>query len=79
MLKKLYSKPEIQFEDFSICNSIAANCAMLANSTVETCKVEVDYAGDKMEVFANGICDFAYPKDVVCYHVPGPTYNIFAS
>jgi hypothetical protein len=86
-LKKIYSKPDIFFEDFSISTNIAAGCEekpSLYNDSVSACGVK--WAAD-VYIFTENI-DGCNRKLVdgqqgeyngLCYHNPSDNYNVFYS
>ncbi len=59
---KLYKKPEIIFEDFSLSTNIAAGCVAIANSAQGACYVSLDRVPglSGIRVFADPLvgCDF---------------------
>lgn len=82
-MKKNYSKPDILFESFSLCSSIAAGCARPIRTAVQMqCAL---MAGNRAiftdQVFA---CTFKAKDgsaqfDGLCYHVPTDYTNLFNS
>lgn len=80
-MKKTYSKPDIVFESFSLCTSIAAGCEAPVESdgTVKFGRVslftnELEACGRKPNQ------DGAFPEyNGLCYHNPSETYNAFTS
>ena len=82
-MKKNYSKPEIVFEDFSLCTNIAAGCEVkLDTPTANSCGYQPE--GLTYTIFLEGMngCDRKYPDGGykgVCYHVPTEDNNLFAS
>lgn len=81
-MKKVYSKPEIMFEDFTLSSSIAS-CDVQAESTMDQCAVE--FVPGVSYIFLEGmnICDVPIVdgsgEDGVCYHNPTPGNNLFNS
>lgn len=70
-MKKVYSKPEIMFEDFTVAASIAA-CDLTPKVAENVCPVEVEMDPfGKITIFASTDCQFTPPNpdDLVCYHV----------
>lgn len=76
-MKKLYSKPQIMFESFTLSTNIAADCEVkIYNHSSGTCAYEfTDEFGENWKVFTSDVLacgtnegDRAY--DNVCYHVP---------
>lgn len=83
-MKKVYSKPEILFEDFTVTTTISAGCDKKVNSTENVCVVEF---APGMNLFTSdvGACDTPiadgsddYGNDGLCYHVP-EDYDLFTS
>lgn len=79
-MKLTYEAPEILFEDFSLCASIAVGCEFKTSLQVE------DQCGYNMEgdiVFAEGISGCKYTPvpgdDTVCYHNPYDTNSLYTS
>lgn len=77
-MKKVYEKPEILFEDFSLSTHIAADCEVKPNDP------DLEYPGVGF-VFSTG-CD--WPVDTsggdgeynqICYHVVKDNVNVFQS
>lgn len=83
-MKKVYSKPEIMFEDFSLNNSITAGCNKIINNSAQTqCALLVEGIGNVFTTELATICtDFKVPDggyDGICYHVPVDTNDLFNS
>ena len=87
-MKKVYSKPEIMFEDFTLSTSIAGGCEHQdVTPTTSQTGCGLNFGPDV--IFVAGVCSTAEgvepygPDDGVyngiCYHVPGSYGNIFAS
>ncbi len=81
-MKKVYSKPEIIFEDFALSTNIAGNCEVKTNTPSQ---MQCAYYSDFDEaVFLDTIqaCS-TYPSEGVydgfCYHVPTEDKNLFNS
>ena len=76
MEKKTYSKPCVEFVDFSLSGSIAATCAHQGTNTdSNTC----GYLENGWIVYAqNSFCDFGTDLEF-CYHVPTADNSIFGS
>ena len=87
-MKKLYSKPEIMFEDFTLNENIAGNCASIVNNASKgSCAVMG--TGD-IAIFDGSVgpvCVYK-PEDMggttdewdgFCYHVPTEYNNLFNS
>lgn len=83
-MKKTYSKPDIQFESFSLCSSIAS-CAIPSYTPFQrTCGFKFDsfiiFTADVQGCSENGgvvIEDGAI--DGICYHNPSDLNNLFNS
>lgn len=82
-MKKNYSKPEIVFEDFSLCTSIAANCEFKNNGpSSNQCGYQPE--GLPYTIFLTGMsgCARKYTDggyNGICYHVPSEDSNLFNS
>ena len=84
-MKKVYSKPEIMFEDFSLNNSITVNCEKIAQAAEYECSYKVHTSDGTMNIFTSSaprVCtdveaDGAY--NGICYHVPTEANNVFTS
>lgn len=84
-MKKYYEAPVIQFEDFSMSTSIAANCeVIISNQSQGSCGV----TGFGQPIFTSGFPDACKKKvedgskpelDNACYHIPSALNNIFNS
>ena len=80
-MKKIYSKPEIMFEDFTLNENIAAGCEFKTSTQTEgDCGYPTDRQGVIFVVDVTG-CVYKQPdtNDSLCYHVPVTTANIFNS
>lgn len=90
-MKKNYVKPEIMFEDFSLSNSIAANCEKITRTQTENaCGYEIGISGQIVFIDENTGCNYTEVitdttgsyimngTNKVCYHVPDG-YNLFNS
>lgn len=78
-MKKVYSKPEIMFEDFSLSNSITVGCnAIVGGPTAGECAYEVESSRGTKYIFTAGmtnICTSPESDDEyngLCYHVFSP-------
>lgn len=84
-MKKTYAKPEIQFESFSVSNSIAANCGTINKSFGENACAYITVYGDKLiHVFTDELTSCTTKEadgdyNGVCYHVPSDAYGLFTS
>lgn len=79
-MKKTYTKPDIAFERFSLCSSIASCAVKIEGALGGTCGVEMD----DVFIFTEGVmgCHLAVPDDGsngVCYDVPFGNNNLFNS
>ena len=77
MEKKTYSKPCVEFVDFSLTGSIAATCVYQGNNTDgNTC----GYLDNGWTVYAIGsVCDIIVTNPNFCYHVPTEDESVFSS
>lgn len=84
-MKKIYSKPEIMFEDFSLSASIAAGCERIIDTkSIDVCGIpgtgsvvifNPDVSGsDCTDFYGND-----YKHDGFCYHLPENGPNLFSS
>ena len=81
-MKKVYSKPQIMFESFTLSTNIAAGCEFKTNTpSARQCGYGEDIFG--VSIFVDGItdCKAKYPDGYngLCYHVPTETTNLFNS
>ncbi len=81
-MKRVYSKPDIMFEDFSLSTSIAAGCEFSTNFAMDSC----GFKYGPYVIFMDGIygCEIPVPEgdpmfNGVCYHNPSDDKNIFSS
>ena len=82
-MKKVYSKPEIMFEDFTLSTSVAS-CEVPAESMMYECAVEfipgVMYLFDgQVSGCTTPVEDGSEEDNGICYHVPTPSNNVFGS
>lgn len=81
-MKKHYSKPDILFEDFSLCTSIAAGCGV-KNDLASYGVCGYDWEGST--VFVDGVngCIIQIgdtgKNDGPCYHNPSESTRLFGS
>ncbi len=85
-MKKVYSKPEIMFEDFTLSTSIAGGCDVQTNLPSQN-QCGMDFSG--LTVFMTGMtgCTDIAVENVggdgqwneICYHVPTGDQNLFTS
>lgn len=85
-MKKIYTKPEIYFESFSLSTSIAANCDKIISLPSQFACGIPDDNGLGMNVFSPGpSSDCVLPGDSnkeydgFCYHVPTEVNQLFNS
>ena len=84
-MKKVYAKPEIVFEDFSLCASIAVGCEVKTNlPTYErNCGIQVGGdRGSKIVFLDPNMCTHPQSNekyDTFCYHIPSEDQNLFNS
>lgn len=81
-MKKIYTKPEISFDNFGISSNFAlsASCTVEPNvSTRDTCGYDI--AGRHIFVAENTGCEYVSADGDfgVCYYVPTGDSNIFIS
>lgn len=85
-MKKIYTKPEIMFENFSLSTNISAGCEEITNlpSAEEGCGFLPDGRWAGGIIFnddGSGNCQ-STPSgqyDSLCYHAPYEAYNLFSS
>lgn len=83
-MKKTYTKPDIMFDSFSMCTSIASTCEVEAAFQQNVCGVQM---GENQTLFVTGldsVCswlveDGSAEFNFLCYHVPSDNYNVFGS
>lgn len=87
-MKKIYSKPEIMFEDFTLSENIAGDCEgePVGNPTRGSCAI---IGTGRQAIFSDRVsaCDFTPTElggtddmwDGLCYHVPTEYSNLFNS
>ena len=81
-MKKVYSKPNIVYEDFSPSTSIAAGCQYEADVVMYECGIEYDT--DMLFILDVEACNLPVEMmsgvfDEICYHNPSPGNNVFTS
>lgn len=83
-MKKVYSKPEIIFEDFALSTNIAGTCAVDTNlpSNPDGCGYLPE--GAPQVIFLTGMagCIRQFKDEEyngICYHVPNETNDLFNS
>lgn len=87
-MKKVYIKPEIMFEDFTLSTNIAGDCEgeFVNNATKGACAV-IGTGGVMIFSENMGVCEFtpgAFGQaddtwNGLCYHVPNAEHNLFNS
>lgn len=89
-MKKTYSAPMIEFEDFTLSTSIAVGCEVTTNHVIYACQYEIGRGSEKRNVFvAEYACDYSEgvireadgspSYNGICYHVPTESNNLFTS
>lgn len=79
IVKKFYSKPNVEFVNFSLAGSIAATCVYQGTETdVNTCGYTTEDSNG-WTFFAQDICDIAVGDKEFCYHVPTEDISVFGS
>lgn len=82
-MKKAYTAPEIQFEDFSLSATIAGTCERIVGTQSQgICGIE-GTGGIMMFTDQMNACDYTPPTedqwDGFCYHVPTELHTLFNS
>lgn len=84
-MKKTYSKPQIMFEDFTLCTNIAAGCAyvedVLPVQDQVGCGVKVGPDATDV-IFTDGLCYYGFDDgsyNNLCYYVPNSSTVLFGS
>ncbi len=82
-MKKLYTKPKVVFENFSLSTNIAS-CEVHANAERGSCGCEfIPGLTLFSDAVINGGCDIlaqdGIDNDGLCYHNPSDLYNVFKS
>lgn len=90
-MKKVYSKPEIIFEDFALSTNIAGNCGTKTGSPSEgQCAYKVEKTYGTWYVFTSSVtaCETSDGEldqledgiyNSICYHVPLDNTTLFNS
>lgn len=83
-MKKIYSKPEIAFESFAACTSIAAGCEAKPDTLTNYNSCGLDFSGEIVFAASLNGCRDTKIDDYgdyasICYHVPSDQNNIFNS
>lgn len=80
-MRKVYKKPEVVFVSFELSESISAGCEQISNQAEYACAVEDTMA--ELTYITEGItgCNYTPPNvyDLVCYHAPSDSANVFSS
>ena len=80
-MKKVYTKPEIIFDSFSLSTNIAGSCAVIFDGQAPyECGISDD--GPGLTIFTEDFCMVVPPDGLyngLCYHVPFENQNYFAS
>ena len=77
VVKKAYSKPNVEFVDFSLSGSIAATCTYQGTNTDSN---SCGYLDNGWILYATvGICDMIVTDPNFCYHVPTEETSVFSS
>lgn len=80
-MKKLYTKPKVVFENFSLSTNIAS-CEVHANAGKGSCGCEFIPG---LTLFTSNVdecvivAEDGVDNDGLCYHNPSDLYNVFAS
>ena len=84
-MKKVYSAPNIVFENFTLCNSIALNCEVKTDTKSQgDCGYAMEGVGWVFIVGMTG-CGVGITDDMslqfngFCYHVPVENQSLFNS
>lgn len=82
-MKKVYEKPLIVFENFSLSTSIAAGCEKTtALQYGGTCGIQWGKSTiftEDVEGCSTKVIDGEEKYDSLCYHIPDASYNVFNS
>ena len=82
-MKKVYEKPEIVFENFSLSTSIAAGCEKTtALQYGGTCGIRWGHSTiftSDVDQCSTKVIDGDTAYNGLCYHVPNADYNVFNS
>ncbi len=75
--RKSYSKPCVEFVNFSLSGSIAAVCRYAGTNTDgNTC----GYLDNGWFMFTlDGVCEMEIKDSIFCYHVPTEDTSVFSS
>lgn len=83
-MKKLYSKPEIMFEDFTLSENIAGDCANIVGNASEYSCPYVDRSGnnvftERLATICTDVQQADGANNGICYHVPYDSTDLFNS
>ena len=83
-MKKTYTKPEIAFESFASCTSIAAGCEVKPDTQSNFNSCGLDVSGEQVFGVGLGGCKHTQIEEYddynsICYHTPSEDKNIFNS
>lgn len=80
-MKKIYSKPEIMFDSFTLTTNIAAGCGNRITTLAEgACGIELPGVGVVFLDNVAGCKDNPIAEDdMYCYHVPTENTKLFNS
>lgn len=83
-MKREYQKPIVVFENFELCQAIAATCGMVTNSSQGVCGYLPPRDPSGLPVFIDGVSGCVRKENDgdyngVCYHVPVDSQNLFSS
>ncbi len=79
-MKKIYQKPIVKIEDFTLCENIATGCELKSNHAMDVCA----YEDNGWFTFSSSIAKCTdvivdQEDEKLCYHVPTEAWNIFTS
>ena len=79
-MKKVYAKPQIMFEDFSLSTSIAS-CSIEINASEYVCGQVIDEELGITVFFSDWAdgCTTCNPDPNLCYHGPMTRADVFGS
>lgn len=84
-MKKIYSKPEILFENFTLSTNVAGDCGKIVTTHAENvCGIYFTGIGNVFMTGTDGCSDLQVTSDDgqfngICYHVPTETNLLFNS
>lgn len=83
-MKRIYSKPEIMFESFTLSENIAGDCSNIVGNASENNCAYIDRSGNY--VFTSDLAAICVDiqqadgsNDGICYHNPYDSNNLFNS